>query len=297
MKQMTAPKPAHGGKPQPSRTLGVHGEERERLIKDFLPVIKYMALRLAIRVSSGLNVEDLMSAGTVGLLDALTKFDPSREIKFRTYAEFRIRGAMLDEIRAMDWVPRSMRERMGKIQRAVNDFTKEKGRSPTELELAAAVGMKQKEVDETLLQAKGSVVLSLDDLGMTGEDCQPVMNAIADKGQVTPLDSLVSEDTRKVLAHAIDQLPDRQRLVLTLYYFEELTMKEIGVILNVTESRICQLHAQSMVKLKILLDKKLGNEEEEEKKEGKGQGKEEENEEGNEDDGRKRKDEPETATR
>ena len=291
MKQMTAPKPAHGGKPQPSRTLGVHGEERERLIKDFLPVIKYMALRLAIRVSSGLNVEDLMSAGTVGLLDALTKFDPSREIKFRTYAEFRIRGAMLDEIRAMDWVPRSMRERMGKIQHAANELTKKKGRPPTEPELAEAVGMEQKEVDETLLQAKGSVVLSLDDLGMTSEDCHPVVDAITDHEQVTPLDSLLSEDTRKVLAHAIDQLPDRQRLVLTLYYFEELTMKEIGVILNVTESRICQLHAQSMMKLKLLLAKKLGNEEEEKKKEGRGK------EEGEENDERIRKDEPETSTR
>ena len=237
--------------------LVLHGDERERLIQDFLPVIKYMAMRLAMRVSSGLNVEDLMSAGTVGLLDALTKFDPSREIKFRTYAEFRIRGAMLDEIRAMDWVPRSMRERIGKIQHAANEFTKRKGRPPTEGELAAELGIGTEEVDETLLQAKGAVVLSLEDLGSNEQDTHPILDALADRGQPNPLESLLSEDTRRVLADAIDKLPERQRLVLTLYYFEELTMKEIGAVLSVTESRICQLHAQAMIRLKAELHNKL----------------------------------------
>ena len=235
----------------------LRGDDREQLIQDFVPVIKYMALRLAMRVSSGLNVEDLISAGTVGLLDAITKFDPSREIKFRTYAEFRIRGAMLDEIRAMDWVPRSMRERIGKIQHAANEYTKRKGRPPTEAELAAELGMEMEEVDETLLQAKGSVVLSLEDLGSNDDDAHPILDALADRDQPNPLESLLSEDTRKVLAEAIDRLPERQRLVLTLYYFEELTMKEIGATLNVTESRICQLHAQAMIRLKSQLHSRL----------------------------------------
>ena len=234
-----------------------NGAEREQLIHDFLPVIKYMALRLAIRVSSGLNVEDLISAGTVGLLDAFTKFDPTREIKFRTYAEFRIRGAMLDEIRAMDWVPRSMRERIGRIQHAAHEYTKRKGRPPTESELANELGIAPEEVDETLLQAKGAVVLSLEDLGTNEEDSHPILDALHDREQPNPLESLLSEDTRKILAEAIDRLPERQRLVLTLYYFEELTMKEIGAILNVTESRICQLHAQAMIRLKAQLHAKL----------------------------------------
>ena len=239
------------------KKLVLKGEEREKLIQEFAPVIKYMALRLAVRVSSGLNVEDLISAGTVGLLDAITKFDPSREIKFRTYAEFRIRGAMLDEIRAMDWVPRSMRERIGKIQHAANEYTKRKGRPPTEAELAAELGMEAQEVDETLLQAKGAVVLSLEDLGTNDDESHPILDALADRDQPNPLESLLSEDTRKVLADAIDRLPERQRLVLTLYYFEELTMKEIGSVLNVTESRICQLHAQAMVRLKAQLHTRL----------------------------------------
>jgi RNA polymerase sigma factor FliA len=237
--------------------LSLSTQEREAMIQEFLPVIKYMAMRMAMRVSSGLNVEDLMSAGMVGLLDALTKFDPSREIKFRTYAEFRIRGAMLDEIRAMDWVPRSLRERIGKIQHAANELTKRKGRPPTEEELAESLGMDAREVDETLLQAKGSVVLSLDDLGNHDDESHPVFDALADRDQPTPLESLVSEDARHALVEAIERLPERQRLVLTLYYFEELTMKEIGVVLHVTESRICQLHAQAMIKLKALLHTRL----------------------------------------
>lgn len=232
-------------------------QDRENLIQEFLPVIKYMAMRLAMRVSNGLNVEDLMSAGMVGLLDAMTKFDPSREIKFRTYAEFRIRGAMLDEIRAMDWVPRSMRERIGKIQHAANEWTKRKGRPPSEAELAEVLGIEPQEVDETLLQAKGSVVLSLEDLGTNDEDSHPILDALADRDQPTPLESLVSEDARRALVEAIERLPERQRLVLTLYYFEELTMKEIGVVLSVTESRICQLHAQAMIRLKALLHARL----------------------------------------
>ena len=237
--------------------LSLTTQERETMIKDFLPVIKYMAMRLSMRASSGLNVEDLMSAGMVGLLDALTKFDPSREIKFRTYAEFRIRGAMLDEIRAMDWVPRSLRERIGKIQHAANEWTKRKGHPPTEEELAGSLGIEAKEVDETLLQAKGAVVLSLDDMGSHDEESHPILDALADRDQPSPLESLVSEDARRALVDAIERLPDRQRLVLTLYYFEELTMKEIGVILHVTESRICQLHAQSMIKLKALLHNRV----------------------------------------
>ena len=250
MKRAVAEKEPVKAKPTIPSKMILKGDEREQLIQDFVPVIKYMALRLAMRVSSGLNVEDLISAGTVGLLDAITKFDPSREIKFRTYAEFRIRGAMLDEIRAMDWVPRSMRERIGKIQHAANEYTKRKGRPPTEAELANELGMEPEEVDETLLQAKGSVILSLEDLGSNDDDSHPILDALADRDQPNPLESLLSEDTRKVLADAIDRLPERQRLVLTLYYFEELTMKEIGATLNVTESRICQLHAQAMIRLK-----------------------------------------------
>jgi RNA polymerase sigma factor for flagellar operon FliA len=117
--------------------------------------------------------------------------------------------------------------------------------------------MEAKEVDETLLQAKGAVVLSLDDLVSNDEDSHPILDALADREQRSPLESLVSEDARKALVEAIERLPDRQRLVLTLYYFEELTMKEIGVILHVTESRICQLHAQAMIKLKALLHNRL----------------------------------------
>jgi RNA polymerase sigma factor for flagellar operon FliA len=157
----------------------------------------------------------------------------------------------------MDWVPRSLRERISKIQHATNEWTKRKGHPPTEAELAESLGMETQEVDETLLQAKGAVVLSLDDLGSNEEDAHPILDVLADRDQPNPLESLVSEDARRALVDAIERLPDRQKLVLTLYYFEELTMKEIGVILHVTESRICQLHAQAMIKLKALLHTRL----------------------------------------
>ncbi len=160
----------------PSPKFALNGQDCENLIREFVPMIKYIALRLAMRMSSGLNVEDLISVGTLGLLDAFSKFDPTREIKFRTYAEFRIRGAMLDEIRAMDWVPRSIRKRIGKIQQATNAYTQRKCRPPTEAELAAELGMEAEEIDEILLQARGSVLLSLEDIGAHDDETQSVFD-------------------------------------------------------------------------------------------------------------------------
>ena len=242
---------------EPSSKFGLNGQDCENLIREFVPMIKYIAFRLAMRISNGLNVEDLISVGTLGLLDAFSKFDPNRGIKFRTYAEFRIRGAMLDEIRAMDWVPRSIRKRIGKIQQAANAYTQQKCRPPTEAELATELGMEAEEVNEILLQARGAVLLSLEDLGAHDEETQSVLNGLVDRDRPNPLEALLSEDSRNILIESIERLPDRERLILTLYHFEELTMKEIGAVMHVTESRICQLHGQAMIRLKALLHSRL----------------------------------------
>ncbi|UCE62868.1 MAG: FliA/WhiG family RNA polymerase sigma factor [Nitrospirota bacterium] len=241
----------------PENDFGPKEKDLESLIREFVPIIKFIALRLAMRMPNGLNIEDLISVGTLGLLDALGKFDPTRNIKFRTYAEFRIRGAMLDEIRAMDWVPRSIRKQIGKIQHATNEYTRRNGRPPTEAELAGVLEMEAEKIDKVLLQAKGTVLLSLEDIRAQDDEPQSVLNGLVDQDQPNPLEALLIEDRRKILADSLERLPERQRLVLNLYHFDELTMKEIGAVLNVTESRICQLHGQAMIRLKALLHSRI----------------------------------------
>ena len=246
----------NGVKENPGFSSGVNfqGEDYEKLVREYVPIIKFIALRLAMRMPDGLNVEDLISVGTLGLLDAVGKFDPTRNIKFRTYAEFRIRGAMLDEIRSMDWVPRSIRKKIGQIQHAANVYTRRNCRPPTERELAGELEMEPEKINEILFQARGTVLLSLEDLSTPDdEQAHSVWNGLVDYDQPNPLEELLSEDKRRIVADSLDRLPERQRMVLTLYHFEELTMKEIGAVLNVTESRICQLHAQAMIRLKALL--------------------------------------------
>ena len=240
--------------PNVPKNVDFQGEDYEKLVREYVPIIKFIALRLSVRMPDGLNVEDLISVGTLGLLDAVGRFDPNRNIKFRTYAEFRIRGAMLDEIRSMDWVPRSIRKKIGQIQHAANVYTRRHSRPPTERELAGELEMEPEKINEILFQARGTVLLSLEDLRTPDdEQAHSVWSGLVDCDQPNPLEELLSEDKRRIVADSLDRLPERQRLVLTLYHFEELTMKEIGAVLNVTESRICQLHAQAMIRLKALL--------------------------------------------
>lgn len=228
-------------------------QRREALIKEFAPTIKYLASRLASRLPSHLSAEDLISVGLIGLLNAFERYDPGRETKFKTYAEYRIRGAMLDEIRSMDWVPRSVRDRITMLQRTCEDLQKRKGRPPTEEEIADVLGLSADEYNDFLVRSQGAVVLSLDD--MDGQDMEPktLMQCLADPHATDPLASLVNDDTRRALGAAIEALPEKERLVVTLYYYEELTMKEIGKVLSVTESRVSQLHSQAVIRLKAAL--------------------------------------------
>lgn len=231
----------------------VEGSDRETIIRSFAPVIRTMANRLAFRLPAYLDAEDLVSVGIIGLMDAMQKYDPSREAKFKTYAEFRIRGAMLDEIRSMDWIPRSVHERIGLLQKTHTELLHTIGRPPTEEEVAEALKMSVKELDNFLLQAQGAVIISIDELGVHDPGGNKVLRMLADTKHPDPLSMVVHESVREQLGKAIEQLPEKQRLVLTLYYYEELTMKEIGGILNVTESRVCQIHTKAIIRLKSRL--------------------------------------------
>ena len=226
---------------------------REALIKEFAPTIKYLASRLATRLPSHLDVQDLISVGLIGLLGAFERYDPTREAKFKTYAEYRIRGAMLDEIRSMDWIPRSVRDRITVLQRACDQLQKKMGRAPTEEEISASLGLSTDEYNEFLVRSQGAIVLSLDDLGSRDMEPRSLMRCLADPGAVDPLAALVSEGRRRLLGAGIETLPEKERLVVTLYYYEELTMKEIGKVLSVTESRVSQLHSQALLRLKAAL--------------------------------------------
>jgi len=229
-------------------------QEYEKWVMEFAPTIRFLAHRLAFRLPPYMDLEDLIHAGVIGLIDAIGKYDPGREARFKTYAEFRIRGAMLDEIRSLDWVPRSVHEKVHLFQKTYDQLTKELGRVPEEEELAKALSMDREQYGKFLLEAKGATVLHLEDLGLS--DSTP-FDAI-DPTAEDPFLALLEHDTRETLMNAVRHLPEKERLVISLYYGEELTMKEVGKALKLTESRVCQLHTQAILRLKGLLGEARG---------------------------------------
>src|SRR3989337_2279201 len=232
---------------------------RDKLIQEYGSKIKYMAYRLSYRLQPDIGIDDLISAGIIGLMDAMDKYDPAKETLFKTYAEFRIRVAMLDEIRAMDWVPRSVKEKSGLLYKTVSALEKEFGRPPSEEEIAAALKMNINEYQDFLTQARSSSMISIEGLGMNREDNdRDMLETIRDPEKRDPLSLLMTKDRQKTLTGAIDNLPEKERKVVSLYYYNELTMKEIGRILEVTESRVSQLHTQAMIRLKGRLKEKNG---------------------------------------
>lgn len=245
MTQRTGVTPVLDKQPSANRNA-----ERERIIKEFAPVIRAMAHRLAFRLPAHLDAEDLVSVGVIGLMDALDKYDPTREAKFKTYAEFRIRGAMLDEIRSMDWVPRSVHERITLLHKTQTELLKRLGRPPTDEETAKALNMTLPELNDFVTRSQGAVLLSIEDLGLQEMDGHKILRMLVDREHPDPLSTVLSDNLREILAGAIRELPEKERLVLSLYYYDELTMKEIGGILKVTESRVCQIHAKAILRLK-----------------------------------------------
>lgn len=236
------------------QTDSASDSHREQMIKEFAHVVKAMAYRLAYRLPAYMDADDLVSVGIIGLMDAMDKYDPSREAKFKTYAEFRIRGAMLDEIRTMDWIPRSVHERVSLLQRTHAKLLNRLGRPPTDEEVAVEMKLSPSELDEFLVRSQGAVLVSVDDFNLHEPDGPKILDMLADTQHPDPLTSILNDRERERVADAIQHLPEKERLVLTLYYYEELTMKEIGRILKVTESRVCQIHTKAVLHLKGTLE-------------------------------------------
>lgn len=232
-------------------------EARADVIAKYFPLIQALANRLAYSLPACLDADDLASAGVIGLMDALAKYDPSRGATFKTYAEFRIRGAMLDEIRSMDWVPRSVRERMALVQRVTRQFLHRHDRMPTHQELAEALNMSEDELNQFLGSSSESSLVSIEQLGTDGLPERNLLRILADTSSPDPLTTSLTERVRRVLEDAIRRLPEKERSVLMLYYCDELTMKQIGTMLNVTESRVCQIHAHAVAQLRSILTVRL----------------------------------------
>ena len=228
---------------------------RERLIREYAGLIKFIAQKIASRLPSNIELDDLISSGVIGLMDAIDKYDSSRDNKFKTYAEFRIRGAILDELRSQDWVPRSIREKAKILERAYAKIEQEKGRQATDDEVCIQLGLTTEQYHEMINEVRSVSLLSYDDLSnLSNADKRSLHGAGENNSKVpTPFSEVNVAHLKKLVAEAIEDLPEKQRLVLSLYYYEDLNLKEIGRVLDVTESRVSQLHSQAVLKLKARL--------------------------------------------
>lgn len=226
---------------------------RDRLITKYAPLVKYVAGRLAMGLPPQIDVDDLVSYGVFGLMDAINKYDPSRQVKFETYAIARIRGAMLDSLRAYDWIPYSVRQKAKDLERAYAKVEARLGRSASDTEVAEEMGISIAQLDKMLCDVRGMAVVSLDEVWTTedesGNGLRPI-EVIVDAGADDPLMHVEFEDRKRILAEAIAKLPEKERTVVTLYYYEGLTSKEISQILGVSQSRISQLHSKAVMRLK-----------------------------------------------
>jgi RNA polymerase sigma factor FliA len=223
---------------------------REKTIEEFLPVIKHLAYKVARGFENDNLIDDLISAGIIGLLEVMEKYDASRGAKLNTFAYLRIRGAMIDELRSRDWFPRSARAKAKRIQEVIRKLEHEKGRYPNEEEIAEEMNMDLEEY-LTMLKSCGNLsVVSIEDLSdVIGESRERVVGYVLDDDE-NPEKYAEFYELERILAGELEKLPEKQRLVLTLYYHEDMNMKEIAKTLGVTEARICQIHAQAIVNLK-----------------------------------------------
>ena len=229
---------------------------RDRLILTYAPLVKYVAGRLGSGLPAHVDEGDLVSYGLLGLIGAIERYDPERDVKFETYAIARIKGSIIDELRAMDWVPRSVRARARDIERAIGELEARLGRAPTDEEIAGKLGVSQDELADSLTDISRSSIAALDELwtvSSTGGDQIALIDTIEDTQGPEPQSALAETEMKEAIAEAIARLPEREKLVVTLYYYEELTLREIGEVLGVTESRVSQLHTKAILRLKARL--------------------------------------------
>jgi RNA polymerase sigma factor for flagellar operon FliA len=232
-----------------------HGKEdftrRERLIMEYAPLVKYIANRVAMRLPPHIEVADLVDAGILGLIDAVEKFDPSKGVKFKTYAEIRIRGAILDELRAMDWIPRSIRKMINQMVNAYHELEQRLRRPAEDEEIAELLGLSMEGFHELIRQTAGISLISLDMMVDYDDKKRNILSCLADPKSDDAFGMLGLGEVKDAVAKAIGDLPQKEKQVISLYYYEQLTMKEIGKVLDLTESRVSQIHTKAILRLKV----------------------------------------------
>ena len=238
--------------PPPVGMAPVLTSDQERVLLEHLPIVRFLARRIHERLPQHVDIEDLVSAGVVGLMDAFAKFDPEKKVQFRSYAQFRIRGAILDSLRTLDWSPRELRRKGRAVEEAIRVLTARLGRAPGENEIAVEMGIGLEEYQQLLGDLKGLEIgtLHLERSENSGEE---ELAYVPGRPEEDPLFRCLRGELEERLSEAIANLPDRERLVMTLYYYEEMTMREIGLALGVVESRVSQVHASAVVHLRAAL--------------------------------------------
>jgi len=234
----------------PSRPPAMTKAEREALIVDTLPLIRQIAHKMAMRLPSTLETRDLINAGVLGLLDAIDKFQPERGVKFKTYAEVRIRGAILDSLRSLDWAPRSLRKKGKDLTRTHAELSQKFGRSATDEEVSEAMGETLEDYYTLIDQLHGLTIASFELSAGLDDRADDQINHYPDDGSNDPHIRFESQEITRILNAAIEGLPERERLVMSLYYYEEFTMKQIGALLGVNESRVSQIHTSATLRLR-----------------------------------------------
>lgn len=225
---------------------------KEKYVVEYAPLVKRVAHHMMAKLPPTVAVEDIIQAGMIGLLDAVNRFEESQGAQFEAYAVQRIRGAILDGLREGDWLPRSLRRNMRRIEAAISSLQQKYGRQPTEGEIAALLEVSLIEYQQMLADARGYQLISIEDFG-DGDDEEGFLDRHCISPNANPLDTLIDRNLREILVDAIEQLPERERTLMGLYYEQELNLREIGEILGVSESRVCQLHSQAIARLRSQL--------------------------------------------
>jgi len=233
---------------------------KDKLLVEYASLVKYIVNRIAINLPASVNRDDLISSGILGLIRAVETFEPERGFKFETYAGHKIRGAVLDELRAQDWVPRSVRQKSREIQRAYAKLENELGRMPYDDEVSEAMGISQKEFEDMLSDVAPTTIISLEEaMPDRSTDAKEIriIDTIEDPGSDNPLKEMGFNEVKNILKETIANLPEKEKLVIALYHYEELTLKEIGVVLDISESRVSQIHSKAILKLRARLMQRI----------------------------------------
>ena len=233
---------------------------KDKLLAEYAGLVKYIADRVGYSLPRSVDRQDLVSCGIMGLIKAVETFEPAKDIKFETFASHKIRGAILDELRSLDWVPRSVRQKSKTIQKAYSELEEKLGRTPYDDEVCVHLGVDGDEFEKMLADSAPATVLSLDEtFGRDDGDSRDmsIIETIEDTNADNPLQKLGYDEVKRILKEAIMTLPEKEKLVIALYHFEELTLKEIGVVLDITESRVSQIHSKVMLKLRSKLQTRM----------------------------------------